>query len=151
MKKSLETIGWRGWVALPDLGIPTLKAKIDTGARTSALHAFELDVFEKDDSEWVRFSVHPVQFSTDEVITCEAPVLDRRSVTDSGGHTEERIVIETPLHIGDAVFNAEFTLTARDNMRFRMLMGRTALKGRYLVDSEKSFRFGGSDKSAPAG
>jgi hypothetical protein len=124
---------------LPALGLPRLKAKIDTGARTSALHAFEVQPFRRDGAEWVRFRIHPKQYRRDIEITCEAPVKDRRTVIDSGGHEELRYVIETPVKIADRVWPIEITLADRDDMRFRMLLGRTAIRGRAVVDPDRSF------------
>ncbi|NND53614.1 MAG: ATP-dependent zinc protease [Gammaproteobacteria bacterium] len=136
-------IGWREWVALPGLNIPRIKAKVDTGARTSALHAFSIETFRgPDDVEWVRFGMHPVQDDQDTVIYCEAPIKDRRTVRDSGGHETERIVIETEIRLGENHFPAEITLTDRDNMLFRMLLGRTSLNGRCTVDPQKSYLTG---------
>jgi hypothetical protein len=124
---NILNIGWREWLALPELGIPAIKAKIDTGARTSALHAFFVEPFIKDGTQMVRFGVHPLQKRLDLEIVCEAPVKDYRSVSDSGGHREMRYVIETDICFGDRTLRAELTLTNRDNMRFRMLLGRTAM------------------------
>jgi len=138
--KSLQTIGWREWVGLPDLAIARLKAKIDTGARTSALHAFSVETYTGEDSaEWVRFGMHPRQGDTETVVYCEAPVKDRRIVRDSGGHETERVVIETQITLGEHAYSAEVTLTERDNMRFRMLLGRTAMRKRFAVDPGRSY------------
>ena len=131
--------GWEEWLALPDLGVPAIKAKVDTGARTSALHAFRVEPVTRDGVDWVRFWVHPQQRSHDEEVCCEAPVLDRRVVRDSGGHEELRYVIETTVRVGGEDIRAEATLTDRDSMRFRMLLGRTALRKRFLVDSGRSY------------
>ena len=134
-----KPLGWREWIGFPDLNIPRVKAKIDTGARTSALHAFMVEPFTKDERQWVRFAIHPAQNETDTVIECEAPVKDQRIVRDSGGHEEMRYVIETQISIGDDVINAEVTLTDRDSMRFRVLLGRTALRGKCVIHPGKSY------------
>lgn len=135
-------VGWREWLALPELGLPAIKAKIDTGARTSALHAFFVEPFDKDGLAHVRFGIHPLQKRTDIEVVCQAPVSDRRWVSDSGGHREQRYIIEAPVHIGDHVWPIEITLTSRDSMLFRMLLGRTAIKGRMMVDPERSYVVG---------
>lgn len=148
MDAQQAVIGWREWVGLPDLGVAHIKAKVDTGAKTSALHAFYVQPFEREGMPWVRFGVHPLQANTTQVVECEAPVKDVRRVTDSGGHAEMRPVIETTLVVQGETRLIELTLTDRENMMFRMLLGRSALKRRFVVDSGKSFLLGG-DKSQP--
>lgn len=140
--KGLPTIGWREWLSLPELGVPHIKAKIDTGARTSALHAFSLSTFRDKGVLMARFRLHPLQKRTDVVVECTAPVADRRWVSDSGGHREKRVVIETPVRLGDHEWPIEMTLTNRDTMQFRMLLGRTAMNHRFIVDPGRSFLLG---------
>jgi hypothetical protein len=135
-------VGWREWLTLPDLGITAIKAKIDTGARTSALHAFEVDPFRQDGRELIRVRIHPVQRRTDIACDCTAEVIDRRWVSDSGGHKELRYVIRTAVRLGPNTWPIEVTLTDRDPMRFRMLLGRTAMLGRLVVVPEASYLFG---------
>ena len=137
--KPKSILGWREWVSLPEFGIERIKAKVDTGARTSALHAFNLRLFDDGGQRMVHFKIHPVQRKNEQVVDCIAKVKDERIITDSGGHRERRIVIETPVKIGDHVRQVEVTLTDRDNMLFRMLLGRTAIRPHYLVDPNKSF------------
>jgi len=137
---SLIMVGWREWVSLPTLGIPRIKAKVDTGARTSCLHAFSYERITEGGAPWLRFCVHPIQENTEKVIVCTAPLVDERMVSDSGGHREIRPIITTRVVMGDTEFDAEFTLTNRDTMRFRMLLGRVAMAGRFLVNPELSFQ-----------
>ena len=134
--------GWREWVSLPGAGVPWIKAKLDTGARTSSLHAFELEEFRRGDVPTVRFIVHPWQDSDDDAVVVECPVHDRRSVRSSSGHTEERIVVLMHVVLLDRTMTAEVTLTNRDEMGFRMLIGREALRQGFLVDSARSFAGG---------
>ena len=144
MKQSdkLLTFGWREWVSLPDLGIPMIKAKIDTGARTSALHAFEVRPYSEGGRDRVEFRMHPLQKDNETVVTCVADVLDIRTVTDSGGHKEERFAIRTTLSIGAHSWPIDATLTSRDDMLFRMLLGRTAIKGYAHVNPARSYIVG---------
>ena len=135
-------LGWREWVGLPELGLESIKAKVDTGARTSALHAFELDTFTENGVDRVNFKIHPVQRDVDKVVSCVADIIDERFVTDSGGHREQRFIISTILTIGRWSWPIEMTLTSRDNMMFRMLLGRTAMRGVAMVDPSRSYTTG---------
>jgi len=135
-------VGWREMVSLPSLGISTIKAKVDTGARTSCIHTFQLETFDKDDSLWVRFWVHPFQHNDENIVMCEAPVIDQRSVRDSGGHEESRYVIQSEITMGNQTWPIEITLTNRENMLFRMLLGRTAMHDKIIVDPTYSFLLG---------
>ena len=138
-KRIKKIIGWREWVHLPDLAATRIKAKIDTGARTSALHAFDITPFTKNGVAYVRFVIHPVQGRHKPEVVGIAAVVDYRGVKDSGGRIEQRYVIRTTLKINTARWPIELTLTNRDQMGFRMLVGREALRGRYLVDASRSF------------
>jgi len=119
-----------------------MRAKIDTGAKTSALHAFEVTPFEKEGQKWVRFRIHPRKTLPNLECTCQAPVIDERIVKDSGGHAERRYVIKQTVYLGPWHWEIEITLTDRDTMAFLMLIGREALAGRFLVDSSASFLLG---------
>lgn len=129
-------VGWREWVRLPDLGVPWVKAKIDTGARTSSLHAFDIEELPGDR---VRFSIHPWQATDEDPAQVELDVLDVREVRSSSGHVEERCVVRLDLHLAGRVVPAEVTLSRRDEMGFRMLVGREALAQGFLVDSSASY------------
>jgi len=133
-------LGWEEWVALPELGLPAIKAKVDTGARTSALHAFFVERVGSGRRPRVRFGVHPIPRRADVAIVCEAPVVDQRNVTSSNGERESRYVISTPIRIGDREWPIEITLTNRDAMSYRMLLGRQAIGEGILVDPAASFR-----------
>jgi hypothetical protein len=137
--KPLPVIGWREWIALPDLGVDRIKVKIDTGARSSALHAFNIKRFERDGARWVRFVIHPRQRSAREEVVVEAPVLEYRRVKSSGGHETNRPVILTKVAWRGIAWEVELTLASRDAMGFRMLLGRQAIRGRMVVDPGSSF------------
>ena len=136
---TLPIIGWREKVALPELAIAKIKAKIDTGARSSALHAFDIEQFKKGDIDFVRFKVHPLQRSRKKVIEAEAPLLDTRDVRSSSGEAQSRPVISTLVSLGGNQWPIELTLTDRDQMGFRMLLGREAVRRRFLVDAGNSY------------
>jgi len=138
-------VGWREWVALPALGIGRIKAKVDTGAATSALHAIHIRRFAEDGRDRVTFEVHPQQRSTDITVRCVADLLAERMVTSSTGHKERRLLIRTPILVGGRRFPIELTLTNRDTMGFRMLIGRRAMKRRLLVDPSASYLAGAAD------
>ena len=142
MEQKKFMIGWREWLALPDLGIRAVKAKIDTGARTSALHTYTLEPFESDGILKVKFGVHPLQRRKDIEIFCIADVVDRRRVTSSDGQSERRYVIRTAVALGEFRWPIELSLTNRKSMRFRMLLGRAALSGMLLVDPAQSYLTG---------
>jgi len=139
-QKSQKIIGWKEWFSLGCLGLPAIKGKIDTGAKTSALHAFNIENFYIEDVEYVKFDIHPLQKNKKMVRHCVARVIDQRMVSDSGGKKEKRFVIKSDLSIGDSKLRIELTLTNRDSMAFRMLLGREAIKqAKMLVDISKSF------------
>lgn len=135
----LPPIGWREWLSLPDLNITGIKAKIDTGARSSALHAFDIEFFKRQDLDFVRFKVHPYQFNDADTIVAEAELLDIRNVRNSGGQSQSRPVIKTHVMLEGKRWPIELTLTNRDVMGFRMLLGRQAVRRRFLVDSGRSY------------
>lgn len=146
-ERELLELGWREWLSLPDLDIPAIKAKIDTGARSSALHAASVAPFDRGGREWVRFTVHPARDRQDILVTAEAPVLERRVVSDSGGHRENRIFIRTRLCAGKVDWPIEINLTDRESMLFPMLLGRTAMSGRIKVVPDRSYLLGRPAKS----
>jgi hypothetical protein len=143
-------IGWREWVHLPDLlDGGWIKAKVDTGARTSALHAWDVERFERDGTGWVRFSVHPRQHDDDHVVRAEAVLVEEREIRSSNGDVELRPVVRTTLALGSQRYEVELTLTNRDQMGFRMLLGRTAMARHLLVDPGVSYLLGGDRHRPP--
>jgi len=144
-REELAIIGWREWIKLPDLGIDAIKAKVDTGARTSSLHAFNLEEFVRDGATWVRFEVHPLQRKSQPSIQVEAEVLEYRTIRSSNGIATRRPVIITRANLLGTSWPVELTLASRDAMGFRMLLGREAYRNRFLVDAGRSY-FGGKPK-----
>jgi hypothetical protein len=142
---ALTTAGWREWVSLPEAGVPWIKAKLDTGARSSALHAFDIKEFEHEGHTWVRFSIHPWQRSVKDAVDVECRILDKRKVRSSSGHATERYVVAMDIELCGRLVTAEVTLSRRDAMGFRMLIGRQALRHRFLVDPARSY-IGGEPK-----
>lgn len=140
--------GWREWVSLPDAGVDWIKAKIDTGARTSSLHAFDIQEFEREGEEWVRFRVKPWQDSQEDATIVECPVHDRRAVRSSSGHAQERLVVLLAIRLVDRLVVSEVTLSNRDEMGFRMLIGREALRRGFIVDPARSFLGGRAPREA---
>ncbi|MCB1247559.1 MAG: ATP-dependent zinc protease [Acidimicrobiia bacterium] len=132
-------VGWREWVALPELGVPTIRAKVDTGADSSSLHAFNIERFEREGIEMIRFEVHPKRRSGKQAVRCEAPVVMERTVRNPGGRSELRPVISTPIIINGVQIRATINLTERDEMTFRMLIGRRTLRGRFVVNPGRSY------------
>ncbi|MCP5504209.1 MAG: ATP-dependent zinc protease [Chlamydiales bacterium] len=133
-------IGWQEWVSLPGLEIPAIKAKIDTGAKTSSLHAFDIKPIMKNKKEYVKFSVHPMQRNNRISIPCCCPIFDIRNVMSSNAQVEERYVIKSLLCLGGKQWEIEITLSDRDPLRFRMLLGREALASRVVIDPSKTLR-----------
>jgi hypothetical protein len=145
VKKESKIIGWREWATLPDLGLIAIKGKIDTGAKTSSLHAYDIELEEKGSKTYVNFKVHPLQHDFSVVVKCRALLVDKRHVTDSGGHKEERYVIRTTMVLAGIKKRIELTLTNRESMKYRMLIGRAALKHLY-IDPIQSYLCGKSLK-----
>lgn len=146
----VAVLGWREWVQLPDWNVAFLKAKIDTGARTSSLHAFDLEWFDQDGQPWVRFHLHPWQRSTTDSVAAAAPVAATRDIKSSSGATEHRPVVHTTITLAGVPVRAEVTLTRRDEMGFRMLVGREAIRRRFLVDPGSSYLGGRPPKQVRA-
>ena len=146
----LAVLGWREWLALPGLGIPAIKAKLDTGARTSALHVEGMETFRQGGDLMVRFWLKPLKRRPSPMLTCTAPVSDRRFVSDSGGHRTKRYFILTDIVLANVTVRAEISLTTRHGMLFRMLLGRTAMAGGIVVDPAASYKAGKTLRDAYA-
>ncbi len=144
-EQMLNIIGWMEYVDLPGLDLINIKAKIDTGARTSTLHAFRLEEFLHEDSAWARFEIHPEQRSARNAIPVNVPIVEHRRVRSSNGVVQNRPVIQTTLSVLGQQFTIDLTLTNRDEMGFRMLIGRAALRRRFLVDPARSYYGGKND------
>lgn len=136
------TVGWREWISLPDLGVKNIKGKLDTGARTSSLHTFIIDPYTEDGKNMVRFGLHPLQRRKDIEIICNAEVLDRRMILDTGGRRELRYVIRTTISLAGIQWPIEVNLANREDLRFRFLIGREAMKNRLVVDPGRSYVHG---------
>jgi len=139
MTKNKMKLGWSEWCSLPELGLPAVKVKVDTGAKTSALHAFNMEPFKKGEKEYIRFDIHPIQRNKKITVSCEAELVDKRHVKSSSGKKEKRHVIHTPVKIGRKTWEIQITLTNRDSMGFRMLLGREAMNGRILINPSEAF------------
>lgn len=140
-------VGWREWVALPQADVPWVKAKVDTGARSSSIHAFDLEAFERDGHDWVRFSIHPWQRSDDDHVELSLPVLDVREVRSSNGQVEKRYAVALDVTLAGRTITTVMTLSNRDEMGFRMLIGREALERGFLVDASRSYAGGRPKRS----
>ncbi len=143
-RRERQVIGWREWVSLPDLAVPAIKAKVDTGARSSSLHAFDLERFARNGADWVRFTVHPMQRDWRTSIVAEVELLEMRLIRNpgGGGREELRPVVRTTVGLMGRRWPIELTLTRRDRMGFRMLLGRSAVRRRFVVDPGRSFLAG---------
>lgn len=146
-KRERAQIGWREWAGLPELGVEKINAKIDTGAKSSALHAFRIKEIDVDGEPYVEFYVHPLQRRKKPELFCRAPVSDKRIIRSSNGQEEERFVIRTPLSLGGRLWKIDLTLTNRDSMGFRMLVGRDALRRKFIIDPGASYLLGAPPKS----
>ena len=135
-------VGWQEWASLPELQLPLIKAKVDTGAKTSSLHAFDIVPFRRRSKDYVRFKIHPLQNNQRLTVTCEAPLLDYRAVMSSNGSREQRYVVETLLGLANHQWRIQLTLSNREPLRFRMLLGREALAQKVIVDPAKKLFLG---------
>tara|TARA_R110000772_G_scaffold218033_3_gene328653 strand:- start:341 stop:841 length:501 start_codon:yes stop_codon:yes gene_type:complete len=144
------TIGNQEWCAFPELNIPAVKARVDSGAKTSSLHAFNIKSIERNGEDWVGFDIHPIQKDKKTNIYCEAPLVDQRLVKSSNGKSKRRFVILATLRLGDMSWPIELTLANRDSMGYRMLLGREAMTGKFIIDPDESFMLGENSKKSIA-
>jgi hypothetical protein len=135
-------IGWREWAAFPDLGVKRINAKIDTGAKTSAIHAFQIKEIPFGSKIYVEFYLHPLQRRRTPEIFCRAPIVGKRVIRSSNGEQEVRCVIQTRLRLGTSSWNIDLTLTDRDSMGFRLLIGRDAIRRKFIIDPGASYLLG---------
>ena len=135
-------VGWREWISLPDLGIKSIKAKMDTGAKTAALHTYFIEPVNNSEKPMVRFGIHPMQKSDKNGIICTADIFDERRIVDSGGHPELRYIIRTSILVGNKKWLIDLSLTNREQMRFRLLLGRTTISEQLIIDPKLSFTLG---------
>ena len=142
-------VGSQEWCGFPELGVPAIKARVDSGAKTSSIHAFNIQPFKRHGESWVSFEVHPLQGNRRTTMKCESMVIDRRIIKSSAGIKEKRYVISTPLSLGYRVWDIELTLANRDSMGYRMLLGRRAMVGRMQVDPSRSLVHGRLKKKRP--
>ncbi|OIQ00144.1 MAG: hypothetical protein AUK35_03120 [Zetaproteobacteria bacterium CG2_30_46_52] len=140
--QSKVLIGAQEWCAFPELGIPAIKMRVDSGAKTSSIHAFDIKKFERDGVEWVSFDVHPLQRDKKTTKRCEHVLVDRRHIKSSTGEQQKRYVIRTQMQMGDLSYDIDLTLANRDSMGFRMLLGREAMNGRVIIDPGQTFCLG---------
>ncbi|MGB1702780.1 MAG: ATP-dependent zinc protease [Cycloclasticus sp.] len=150
MENSKIIIGSEEWCAFPEIAIPAIKARIDSGAKTSSIHAFNIQPFRREGIAWVSFEVHPLQNNRKTVIRCERPVIDKRVVKSSSGAAETRYVVSTLLQLGEMNWNIELTLANRDSMGYRMLLGREAMHGKLMVDPSESHLMGEVSAEKPS-
>lgn len=141
-RRAPPLIGWREWAAFPELGVDRIKAKIDTGAKSSAVHAFRIRIVEKDGAPWAEFLLHPMQKRKRPEMKCAAPIVDRRRIRSSNGAVEERLIVRTMLRLGGREWPIDLSLAARDEMGFRLLLGRDALRKKFIIDPSASFLLG---------
>ena len=147
VEQSKQVIGCEEWCVFPELGIPAVKARVDSGAKTSSIHAFNIQKFRKDGKNWVSFEIHPLQNNRRTVLRCVRPIIDKRTIKSSSGITERRYVVETLVRMADQEWKIELTLANRDSMGYRMLLGREAMKNRMLVDPAAAFCMGDKESS----